>query len=129
MMESRLRNYRNALKESLKKSDPDDSRFIKGFDNAIGNVVHALDRILSGEGTAADLHTYPDHPGVLNTKADFDKAPGGTIVTDGDSFLEWVGVKSDPPLWYVSGLTDVENGRGMAANGPHYVIRWGRGNE
>lgn len=33
---------------------------------------------------------------------------------------------SDPAMWYVSGLEDVENSQGMAANGPYYAICWGR---
>lgn len=45
-LDARIRGYKEALEASLKRSDPEDSNFLKGFDNAISNVVFALDRFL-----------------------------------------------------------------------------------
>lgn len=62
------------------------------------------------------------HPEFLETEADYENAPEGTITTK-DDCLPWT--KEDIDHWTRNGGTQSDHG--MARSGRRYILRWGWG--
>lgn len=111
-LEQRLRTYLGNLEQVPDLSDPEDSQFFKGYDQAVENISWALRRIL--ENTTEEKTRY------LVTEGDYYHAPTGTIVVEDDCHGAFEKIYS----WFYMG-DEMSRSAADVAGVKRRVLRWG----